>query len=185
MGCSTLARMRERGDLTPVVMLTAHGSIPDAVSAMRLGAIDFLTKPITPAELRAVVAEVIERNDARTAPALLEPSAAPSALLRIRAGTGEAAPSIAASSPTPNVCSGRSSMVLRHRRKPLNCSTGCSRSRNVRRKGRFPCSASGSPAVRCPVGHEKDTAMLSIGTLALGLALFGLFYALVVGCDHL
>jgi hypothetical protein len=27
--------------------------------------------------------------------------------------------------------------------------------------------------------------MISIVTLAIGLALFGLFYALVVGCDHL
>jgi DNA-binding response OmpR family regulator len=35
---------------------------------MRLGAIDFLTKPITPVELRAVVSEVISRNQARPAP---------------------------------------------------------------------------------------------------------------------
>jgi DNA-binding response OmpR family regulator len=61
-GMGTLARLRERGHATPVVMLTAHGSIPDAVAAMRLGAIDFLTKPITPGELRAVVGDVIERN---------------------------------------------------------------------------------------------------------------------------
>ena len=33
-------------------MLTANGSIPDAVTAMKLGAIDFLAKPITPRELR-------------------------------------------------------------------------------------------------------------------------------------
>jgi DNA-binding response OmpR family regulator len=61
-GMETLARLREQGNATPVVMLTAHGSIPDAVAAMRLGAIDFLTKPITPGELRAVVSEVINRN---------------------------------------------------------------------------------------------------------------------------
>jgi hypothetical protein len=29
------------------------------------------------------------------------------------------------------------------------------------------------------------TSMLSTATLAIGLALFGLFYALVVACDHL
>jgi hypothetical protein len=29
------------------------------------------------------------------------------------------------------------------------------------------------------------TSMMSIATLAIGLALFGLFYALVVACDHL
>lgn len=75
-GMATLARLRERGDRTPVVMLTAHGSIPDAVAAMRLGAIDFLTKPITPSELRAAVAEVIRRNDERPA-AGVEPPRAP------------------------------------------------------------------------------------------------------------
>jgi hypothetical protein len=32
---------------------------------------------------------------------------------------------------------------------------------------------------------RKDVAMMSLATLALGLALFGLFYVLVVGCDHL
>jgi DNA-binding response OmpR family regulator len=67
-GMETLARLREGGSAAPVVMLTAHGSIPDAVAAMKLGAIDFLTKPITPRELRAVVAEVIRRNEDRPAP---------------------------------------------------------------------------------------------------------------------
>jgi len=80
-GMETLARLRERGDTTPVVMLTAHGSIPDAVAAMRLGAIDFLTKPITPSELRAVVAEVISRNQPPPAP-VPAPARPPSASRR-------------------------------------------------------------------------------------------------------
>ncbi len=68
-GMETLSRLREGRDTTPVVMLTAHGSIPDAVAAMKLGAIDFLTKPITPAELRSVVADVLRRTEAVPAPA--------------------------------------------------------------------------------------------------------------------
>jgi DNA-binding response OmpR family regulator len=64
-GISTLYRLRERADATPVVMLTAHGSVPDAVTAMKLGAIDFLAKPVTPKDLRLVVAEVIRRNEDR------------------------------------------------------------------------------------------------------------------------
>ena len=72
-GMQTLARLRQRGDLTPVVMLTAHGSIPDAVAAMRLGAIDFLAKPVTPAELRAVVADVLNRKVSHPAPPAVEP----------------------------------------------------------------------------------------------------------------
>jgi DNA-binding response OmpR family regulator len=61
-GMELLRRLRAAGDDTPVVIITAHGSIPDAVQAMKLGAIDFLTKPITPQALRAVVADVLERH---------------------------------------------------------------------------------------------------------------------------
>ena len=50
-----LERLRESGNDVPVVIVTAHGSIPDAVQAMKLGAIDFLTKPLNPEPLRQVV----------------------------------------------------------------------------------------------------------------------------------
>ena len=63
-GMEVLFRLREAGNPVPVVILTAHGSIPEAVTAMKLGAIDFLTKPITPEALRRVVAEVIARHAA-------------------------------------------------------------------------------------------------------------------------
>ena len=62
-GMELLSRLREAGSTVPVVILTAHGSIPEAVTAMKLGAIDFLTKPITPESLRRVVAEVIARHE--------------------------------------------------------------------------------------------------------------------------
>lgn len=43
-----------------VIILTAYGSIPAAVKATRLGALDFLEKPVTPAELRETVRSVLE-----------------------------------------------------------------------------------------------------------------------------
>jgi DNA-binding NtrC family response regulator len=61
-GMELLRRLRDDGNVVPAVILTAHGSIPEAVGAMKLGAIDFLTKPITPDALRRVVAEVIARH---------------------------------------------------------------------------------------------------------------------------
>jgi DNA-binding NtrC family response regulator len=61
-GMTTLRLLREGGHEVPVVIVTAHGSIPDAVAAMKLGAIDFLSKPITPEALRKVVSEVLERQ---------------------------------------------------------------------------------------------------------------------------
>jgi len=42
-----------------VLVLTAYGSIPAAVRAVRLEAIDFLEKPVTPDKLRSAVARVL------------------------------------------------------------------------------------------------------------------------------
>jgi DNA-binding response OmpR family regulator len=61
-GLELLEQMREEGMATPVIIVTAYGSVPDAVRAMKLGAIDFLEKPLRPADLRRLVAEVVERH---------------------------------------------------------------------------------------------------------------------------
>jgi DNA-binding response OmpR family regulator len=62
-GLELLAKMRERGLATPTVMVTAYGDLPHAVKAVKLGAIDFLQKPLKPDELRGIVAEVVTRHD--------------------------------------------------------------------------------------------------------------------------
>jgi two-component system, NtrC family, C4-dicarboxylate transport response regulator DctD len=49
----------------PVILLTAHGEIPLAVSAIRDGAHDFLQKPYVPEHLLAVVARAIEQGELR------------------------------------------------------------------------------------------------------------------------
>ncbi len=61
-GLEVLERMRAAGVNTPTLMITAYGSVRDAVQAMKLGAIDFLPKPIEPAALRAVVADILRRH---------------------------------------------------------------------------------------------------------------------------
>ncbi len=61
-GLDLLAKMRERGLTTPVVIITAYGDLPHAVRAVKLGAIDFLQKPLTPEQLRRLVEEVITRH---------------------------------------------------------------------------------------------------------------------------
>lgn len=63
-GLQLLEQMRGKNMSTPVVIVTAYGSVPDAVRAMKLGAIDFLEKPLRPVDLRQVVAEVMERHHA-------------------------------------------------------------------------------------------------------------------------
>ena len=62
-GMEVLRRLRSDENLVPVVIITAYGSVPDAVEAMKLGAIDFLAKPITPDALRKVVVQVLERQE--------------------------------------------------------------------------------------------------------------------------
>ena len=51
-GIETLRRLRERAPATRVIMVTAFASIELAVEAMKLGATDFVRKPMTPDILR-------------------------------------------------------------------------------------------------------------------------------------
>ena len=67
-GLELLEKMRQRGIQTPVVIITAFGDIPHAVRAMKLGAIDFLEKPLTPEMLRSTVAEVLRRHESPSPP---------------------------------------------------------------------------------------------------------------------
>ena len=68
-GMGLLRRLRADGNDVPVVIITAHGSIPDAVAAMKLGALDFLSKPLTPDTLRSAVNDVLARHARPRSPA--------------------------------------------------------------------------------------------------------------------
>lgn len=45
----------------PIVFITGHGDVPMAVSTMKKGAVDFLEKPFNEAELRRIVAGMLEQ----------------------------------------------------------------------------------------------------------------------------
>jgi DNA-binding NtrC family response regulator len=59
-GIELLRRLRATRPALPVILLTAHGSVPTAVAAMREGAFDYVTKPFDNDELRALVGRAIE-----------------------------------------------------------------------------------------------------------------------------
>ena len=61
-GLELLKKMRDNQIKTDVVMMTAYGTIERAVEAMKLGAIDFMSKPFSPDEIRKVVETVIHRR---------------------------------------------------------------------------------------------------------------------------
>src|SRR6201985_827147 len=61
-GLKLLARMRASEINVPAMIVTAYSDVPHAVKAMKLGAIDFLQKPIRPNDLRNAVAEIKKRH---------------------------------------------------------------------------------------------------------------------------
>ncbi len=54
-GIEALRIIRENWPGLPVIMVTAYGAIDSAVEAIKAGAIDYLTKPLKPAELLALL----------------------------------------------------------------------------------------------------------------------------------
>ena len=55
--------LREHSPETPVIMITAFGTVAGAVEAMKLGAVDYLGKPLSsPDELRVSVRRAIEQS---------------------------------------------------------------------------------------------------------------------------
>lgn len=61
-GIEFLRRLKGRWSDTEVVVMTAFGSIDTAVEAMRLGAYDYLTKPIDRERFGVVVEKALERH---------------------------------------------------------------------------------------------------------------------------
>jgi DNA-binding NtrC family response regulator len=59
-GLETLRRLRERDPETAVILMTAFGTIPSAVKAIRGGAFDYLTKPFNNDEVLQAVARALE-----------------------------------------------------------------------------------------------------------------------------
>src|SRR5881628_1887924 len=50
-GLELIRAARQAGCQMPAIVITAHGTVEDAVAAMKLGAFDFLSKPFSPADL--------------------------------------------------------------------------------------------------------------------------------------
>jgi two-component system response regulator AtoC len=59
-GMDILRKSLADSPLTPVIMMTAYGSIKDAVAAMRFGAFDYVTKPFDLDELLLTVGKALE-----------------------------------------------------------------------------------------------------------------------------
>ncbi len=65
-GLDLVRRLRREAPATAVVVMTGHASVQTAVAALKLGAADYLVKPVNPAQLRKLVEKL-----ARERPAML------------------------------------------------------------------------------------------------------------------
>ncbi|WP_136066045.1 two-component system response regulator GlrR [Modicisalibacter radicis] len=61
-GMALFQQLQKRVPGLPVIILTAHGSIPDAVSATRQGVFSFLTKPVDRDELFAAIDDALTQT---------------------------------------------------------------------------------------------------------------------------
>jgi two-component system, OmpR family, response regulator len=77
-GVTVLRRWRERGLMTPVLLLTARGTVGERVTGLRAGADDYLVKPFDFEELMARIEALHRRGggrgvERRLGPLLLDP----------------------------------------------------------------------------------------------------------------
>jgi len=61
-GLEVLKQLRKKEDDTPVIMVTAYGTLERAVEAMKEGAYDFITRPYEPDHIVLVVQKALERQ---------------------------------------------------------------------------------------------------------------------------
>lgn len=55
--------LSQRNTLLPIIFLTGHGNIPMSVKAIKAGALDFLTKPITREKLMAAIRTAVLESE--------------------------------------------------------------------------------------------------------------------------
>ena len=64
-GIQFLEELRKEDPNVPVILITGHPSIPNAASAVRLNASDYITKPFTPEEITQAVQRSVARRDVK------------------------------------------------------------------------------------------------------------------------
>jgi len=74
-GMAVYVELRKSDARVPVIFITGHGTTDQAIEAMKLGAFDFLLKPLEIGPLREVVGKALEISRLMSEPALVDPPA--------------------------------------------------------------------------------------------------------------
>jgi two-component system OmpR family response regulator/two-component system response regulator QseB len=69
-GLEVLRRLRERGDRTPVLVLTARDAVEERIRGLDTGADDYVVKPVAIAELAARLRALVRRSQGEAGPTL-------------------------------------------------------------------------------------------------------------------
>ncbi len=80
-GLDVLAAIAERGLDLPCAVITAHGNADNAVAALKAGAFDYLSKPVSLDQLRTLVKSAIKLPEKRGAPVTMSASTVAAAAL--------------------------------------------------------------------------------------------------------
>ena len=64
-GLTLIKWIREEGYRMPIIMISAHGEISDAVNALKVGAQDYIVKPFDPEELTIRLRKLVDEQQLR------------------------------------------------------------------------------------------------------------------------
>ncbi len=76
-GKTMLIKIKEKFPQLPVIIITGYSDIKIAVEVMKLGAYDYITKPLFPDEIILTIRKALEKTDSRPVPSNNGPAAAP------------------------------------------------------------------------------------------------------------
>src|SRR5688572_30550822 len=61
-GLQLLKEIKKKYSRTEIIMITGYGSVESAVEAMKVGAYDYITKPINDNEIKLIIEKIVEKK---------------------------------------------------------------------------------------------------------------------------
>ena len=97
-GCELLREIRHRDTSTPAILMTGHGTVEQAVDAMRLGASDYLVKPVEADLLVPLLRQYLDDASEAGAPIAVDPQSVQLLAMAKRIAASEATVTISGES---------------------------------------------------------------------------------------